>query len=326
MTRYKCTVSYNGHAYSGWQTQKKGNSIQEQIENALYRLTNKRINITAAGRTDKGVNAKGQVFHFDSDLEMSERKWKGAINTFLPEDIHIVQVEKKDMRFHARYSVKRKQYDYRIHFGGYDVFSKDYAYQCPYEVDIEAMKDAAKIFIGTHDFTSFNSNSLKETPDQVRTIEAINFQEEKDTLVISFIGRGFLRYMVRMLVAQLLEVGKGKQTKEQLLQKFKQKSKRVSRKNAPSEGLTLVKIEYFEVIALNEQYMIREYLPEDRLPEGLTLKQTLGKHYALTKRHDQEVLGDVCLEEGKANVHYYQEGYEGLVEELLENKEGYGIA
>ncbi|MBR2825849.1 MAG: tRNA pseudouridine(38-40) synthase TruA, partial [Solobacterium sp.] len=265
MIRYKCTVSYNGRNYSGWQTQKKGNSIQEHIEHALTQLTHKKINITAAGRTDKGVNAQGQVFHFDTELEMTPRKWKGAINNFLPEDIHIIDVEEKDERFHARYSVKTKQYDYKINFGEYDVFSKDYAYQCPYQVDIKLMEKASKLFIGTHDFTSFNSNSLKETPDQVRTIENIIFKKDGDFLTISYIGRGFLRYMVRMLTAQLLDVGSGKQTIEELKEKFESKSKRVSRKNAPSEGLTLVKIDYFEVLALNNTYMIREYLPEDKL-------------------------------------------------------------
>lgn len=319
MIRYKCTVSYDGRNYSGWQTQKKGNSIQEHIEHALFQLTHKKINITAAGRTDKGVNARGQVFHFDSDLEMSPRKWKGAINNFLPEDIHIMDVEEKDERFHARYSVKRKQYDYRIHFGEYDVFSKDYTYQCPYKVNIPLMKKASKLFIGTHDFTSFNSNSLKETPDQVRTIEDIIFTIEGEYLTISFIGRGFLRYMVRMLVAQLLDVGSGKQTIEELKEKFELKSKRVSRKNAPSEGLTLVKIDYFEVLALNQTYMIREYLPEDKLPKGLTLKKAYQKHYAFTERHSQIILGDIEIKGKKVISHLYDESLQACLEVLLKD-------
>ena len=319
MIRYKCTVSYDGRNYSGWQTQKKGNSIQEHIEHALFQLTHKKINITAAGRTDKGVNARGQVFHFDSDLEMSPRKWKGAINNFLPEDIHIMDVEEKDERFHARYSVKRKQYDYRIHFGEYDVFSKDYTYQCPYKVNIPLMKKASKLFIGTHDFTSFNSNSLKETPDQVRTIEDIIFTIEDEYLTISFIGRGFLRYMVRMLVAQLLDVGSGKQTIEELKEKFELKSKRVSRKNAPSEGLTLVKIEYFEVLALNQTYMIREYLPEDKLPRGLTLKKAYKKHYAFTERHSQIILGDIEIKGKKVISHLYDNSLQACLEALLKD-------
>lgn len=317
--RYKCTVSYNGHNYSGWQTQKKNNSIQEQIENALFQLIHQKINITAAGRTDRGVNAKGQVFHFDSDLEMTPRKWKGAINNFLPEDIHIIEVEEKDYRFHARYSVKSKQYDYQINFGEYDVFTKDYAYQCPYPVDIKLMEKASKLFIGTHDFTSFNSNSLKETPDQVRTIEDIIFHKEGDTLTISFIGRGFLRYMVRMLVAQLLDVGRGKQTLQELKEKFELKSKRVGRKNAPSEGLTLVKIDYFEVLALDEAYMIREYLPEDLLPKGLTLKKAYKKHYAFTERHSQTILGDIEIKNHKMIPHLYDETLQEHLQKLIEN-------
>ena len=286
MIRYKCTVAYDGSAYCGWQTQKTGDSVQEQIEAALQRILGEPVRILAAGRTDAGVNAWGQVFQFDTERDMSERKMMGAINGFLPSDIHIRKVEKKDQLFHARYCVRSKRYDYNINFGEYDVFSRTHAYQCPYRVDIERMKQGAQYLIGTHDFTSFNSNSLKETPDQVRTIESIEFIEDGDRLTISYRGRGFLRYMVRMMTAQLLDVGRGRLEPEDIRRILEARSKTIARRNAHPEGLTLMEIQYFEVLAETDHLTVREVLPEDEA--ALTGTSTA---YVLADRHTNAVYG-----------------------------------
>ena len=284
MIRYKCTVAYDGNAYCGWQTQKHGDSVQEQIESALERIFDEPVRILAAGRTDAGVNAWGQVFQFDSEKEIRERKLMGAINGFLPGDIHIRSVEKKNELFHARYCVKSKRYDYRINRGEYSVFSRNYAYQCPYPIDVERMKQAASVFVGTHDFTSFNSNPLSETPDQVRTIESITFHEDGDMLTISYRGRGFLRYMVRMMTAALLEVGRGRMERDDIQRILEAKSKTVARRNAHPEGLTLMEIEYFEVLAQSDHLTVRERLPED-------LSQCFGMNYVLADRRNDEIYG-----------------------------------
>ena len=304
MIRYKCTVSYVGAAYCGWQTQKNGNSVQEYIESALERIFDMPVRIMAAGRTDAGVNAWGQVFQFDAEKEIGERKLMGAINGFLPSDIRIRKVEKKDQLFHVRYCVKTKQYDYRINLGEYDVFSRPFAYQCPYPVNIEKMEEASRYFTGTHDFTSFNSNSLKETPDQVRTIDSITFHREGDMLTISYRGRGFLRYMVRMMTAALLEVGRGRMEPEQIKTLLEAKSKTVARRNAHPEGLTLKEITYFEVLALSAKLTVREVLPEDE-------EQLAGMpfSYVLADRHTDELFGA------------YTEGSEGAVLVLFEDCE-----
>jgi len=286
MIRYKCTVAYDGSAYCGWQTQKNGNSVQEQIEAALQHITGESIRILAAGRTDAGVNAWGQVFQFDMEQDMTERKLMGAINGFLPPDIHIRRVEKKDRLFHARYCVRSKRYDYNINFGEYDVFSRNHAYQCPYRVDIERMKQGARYLVGTHDFTSFNSNSLKETPDQVRTIESIDFTEAGDRLTISYRGRGFLRYMVRMMTAQLLDVGRGKLEPEDIRRILEARSKTIARRNAHPEGLTLMEISYFEVLAETGRLTVREVLPEDEAALA-----GIRTSYVLADRHTNEVYG-----------------------------------
>ena len=299
MTRFKCTVSYKGRNYDGWQSQKNGRSVQETIEKVISQIAQEKIVITAAGRTDAGVNAHGQVFHFDCGKDISAYKWKGAINGYLPDDIHIMDVQEEDDHFHARYCVRMKQYDYRIQLNEYDVLTSDYAWQCPYDLDIEKMKEAAKYLVGTHDFTSFNSSSLKEYPDQVRTVKEISFEMKDNILKISFTGKGFLRYMVRMMSAVLIEAGRGKISPEDVKTILEEKSKTAVRHNADPQGLTLQKIDYFEICAMNEEVMVREFLLNDALPEGDTLEQLekdvrdgiFPRKYAFTERHSQKILG-----------------------------------
>ena len=165
MIRYKCIVSYCGANYAGWQRQNGVNSIQATIEDAIKIITVKDTTIVGSGRTDAKVNARGQVFHFDSDIDMSPYKWKGAINGFLPGDIHILSIEKVDDLFHSRFDVKEKKYTYRINMSEYDVFTKDTVYQYCRPLNVEKMIEASKCFLGTHDFTSYCSNSLEQMED-----------------------------------------------------------------------------------------------------------------------------------------------------------------
>lgn len=305
--RYKCTVSYIGANYEGWQTQKKGTSIQEKIEEALFKITNEEIIIVGSGRTDAKVNADGQVFHFDSNLEMSEYKWKGAINAFLPNDIYIKNVEKETETFHARHCVKQKEYEYHI-ITTYDVFKKDYASFIPYELNVEKMKEASKCFIGKHDFTSFNSSSLEEYSDQVRTISEINITHNEEEIILNFIGKGFLRYMVRMMVAALIEVGKGKMTKEDIISLLENPSKTAFSKNAEAQGLTLKRVDYFKILSLNEEGMIRERLRDDDISDNID--------YVFTTRNTQEILG--YLKDDSSIVVYDDKNNE-LAEELMKD-------
>lgn len=303
MKRLKCTVAYAGAAYEGWQSQKNGRTIQEQIETALFQIACQKINITASGRTDAGVNAMGQVFHFDTELEMNPRKWMGAINGMLPGDIHIMDIEEAPPYFHARFCVRRKQYDYRINLGPYDVFTRDTAYQCPVSLDVDKMFEASRYFIGTHDFTSFNSTTLKEAENQVRTVTDITFEREGNILKMSFTGKGFLRYMVRMMAGQLVEVGKGRLQPEDMKKMLEARSKTIPRRNAPANGLTLARVDYFDILSMNDEIMIREFLDGDPLPEGTDLFQLEADikarnypcMYAVAKRKSQEILG-VCVQ------------------------------
>ncbi len=333
--RYKCTVSYVGMHYEGWQSQRKGTSIQEHLEAALESITHRRTITVASGRTDAGVSARGQVFMFESDMDLSARKWMGAINGRLPKDIHVMAVEEVSRIFHARYCVRKKTYAYRINTGPYDVFTKDCVYQCPYPLDFEKMKEAAKDLVGTHDFSSFNTNSREETPDQVRTIFSVDLSKEGDVITISYTGKGFLRYMVRMMSAQLMEVGRGKEEPSVIRSLLEHPSKLKSRRNARPEGLTLETVDYFELIALNGEGMIREYLYGDILPEDMTLKQieaqvkekSVPRRYAFTTRSSQELMGELVISDDcvltvnrKEDLAKAESLREGILQWMAENE------
>lgn len=303
MKRYCAVVAYEGAGYCGWQSQTRGDSVQEQIESALHEITGTKINIVAAGRTDAGVSARGQIFHFDTEMEMPCRKWMGALNGHLPLDIRIRRIEDVGPHFHARYCVRAKRYDYCIHLGEFDVFSRNYAYQCPYPIDAGQMEEASRYLVGTHDFSSFCANSRQETPHQVRTIYSITFSRRDDFLTISYYGRGFLRYMVRMMTAALLEVGRGRMKPQDVQAMLEARSKTIARRNAHPEGLTLVQVDTFEVCAATDRLMVREYLPEDPLPfdwqladlEKRVREKTLPRAYALSDRHSSTLFGWLIL-------------------------------
>ena len=343
MTRYKCIVSYVGDGYEGWQSQRKGNSVQEQIESALHEIAHAKINIIAAGRTDAGVSAWGQVFTFDSDMDLNARKWKGALNGHLPKDIRIRECETAEASFHVRYNVRWKQYDYKINLGEYNVFSCNQVYQCPIPLDIEKMEEASHCLVGTHDFSSFSANSWKDCPDQVRTIYAIDFSREKDVLNIRFKGTGFLRYMVRMMTAALIEVGRGRMSAADVKEMLDAKSKTIARRNAAPQGLTLYHVDYYQIPAINQKCMIREFLGEDNLPEGHDLQElenlvsenACTQYYAFVTRNNRKRMGTFVYtrEKDKASGIFYLLDYDNdlpLAESLSDSietwmREGKGI-
>lgn len=242
--RYKVTISYDGRNYAGFQSQKNALAIQDVIEKALFRIFSEKIRIVMSSRTDAGVHAKGQVFHFDSDKKKDLGKLKYSINSLLPYDIHVNKVESVPDTFHARYSVKKKTYEYFINIGEYDVFLKGYAYQCFYKLDIDKMRQGAKLFLGEHDFSSFNTSSLKEYPNQIRNISEFKITQNKNILKITVTSTGFLRNMVRIMVGTLIDVGRGLKSVDDIKDMLKHPNKSTRRYNADPNGLYLKKIFY----------------------------------------------------------------------------------
>ena len=208
--RYKITFSYDGSKFNGYQKQKnESNTIQEKIENALlYINDNKYTKFTSSGRTDKGVSAYMQVGSCDITVKITPYKLKRAMNSLLPDTIHVIECEKVSDDFHARYMLKEKTYIYKVNMGEYNPIEKDYVNQLCRELDIKVIKDEIKDFIGTHDFSAFCSNEDKKE-DCVRTIFDADAYVEDNYMIFEFKGNGFLKYMVRIMCGYLIEVSLG---------------------------------------------------------------------------------------------------------------------
>lgn len=241
--RFKSIVAYDGWNYAGWQKQANALGIQEVIEKALAKILQSDCTVVASGRTDAKVHAKGQVFHFDGK-DIPANRYQQALNTLLPKDIRIVQVEPVDDDFHARFSAVSKQYDFICTRDQVDPFSYRYKQIIWSNFDVAAMKAGAAYLLGEHDFTSFSSSRIDERKPRVKTISSIEIQEKDQDVVTSFIGSGFLRYQVRMMMGTLIEVGKHRLEPEDVKRILQAKNKEACRYNAQPQGLYLMKVNY----------------------------------------------------------------------------------
>ena len=242
--RYKCVVAYKGTNYAGFQSQINGIAIQDILEDKLGIVFQEPVKIIMASRTDAGVHALGQVFHFDSDKELLTYKIKHSLNCMLPHDIHILNIEVVEETFHARFNVKAKQYVYLINRGEYNVFYDGFAYQCPFELDVESMKETMQLFLGEHDFSSFNTSRYEDHPNQVRTIYRFDLIEQEDILRFEIVGSGFLRNMVRIIIGTLVDVGRHKKQIADVQNMLDVPNKDQRRNNIDPSGLYLKEIDY----------------------------------------------------------------------------------
>lgn len=240
--RYKAIVMYDGTMFHGFQYQNDLRTVQEEIEKVLKIVTKKDTKIYPAGRTDTGVHALGQVFHFDYDVKMEEWQIKNALNSRLPKDIYIKNIDIVNDDFHARYQALKKTYQYVINLNEFNPLNKNYCYYYKYKLDIEKMIKASKLFVGEHDFKTFTKNHKIE--NTVRTIYNIEFDVQDKVIKINITGNGFLHNMVRIIVAMLIEVGNNRITEEQLLIALNNKNRKFAPKLAPANGLYLVSVEY----------------------------------------------------------------------------------
>lgn len=245
MKNYKMTVQYDGTKYNGWQRQgNTANTIQEKLENILEKMTGHKVEIHGSGRTDKGVHAKGQIASFKIETEKTDAEILEYLNLYLPEDVGVITLQEADERFHARLNAKRKTYVYRIHNSSVpDVFGNRFMYTVPDELDVEAMKAAAKKFLGEHDFEGFSSvKRFKKST--VRNIYSVGVERFGDDVVFAVTGSGFLYNMVRIMAGTLVEVGKGVRTAESIDEVFETKSRELAGETLPGKGLTLLSVEY----------------------------------------------------------------------------------
>ena len=245
MPKYKCIVAYDGTGFAGYQVQPEKRTVQLEIEAVLSRIhKGEAIKITASGRTDSGVHARGQVIHFDSPLTIPPENWLKAFSALLPGDIGVSEVEVVPDDFHARYHTTGKEYRYIVSRTQLpDPFLRNYAYHYPYPLDTGAMQEACAHLLGTHDFTSFCS-AKTEVVDKVRTIREMEFTEQDGQMIFRFVGDGFLYNMVRILVGTLLDVGRGKINSSNIPRILAKKDRSEAGKTAPGHGLYLWKVFY----------------------------------------------------------------------------------
>lgn len=245
--RYLISFSYDGSSFRGYQKQPNRRTIQGEIENVLETINdNKKVDIVASGRTDAGVHALNQKAHFDLQIKITEDKLKKAMNSMLPDDIYINKVEFVADQFHARYDVTCKEYIYKINLGEYNPIEKNYVLQYNKKLDVVEIERALKYIEGTHDFKSF-TKADDEKDDYVRTIYSANLTRDiknVNFLTFTFLGTGFMRYMVRNIVGTLIEIGEGKIKSEQIFDIFAQKDRKAAGKTAAPNGLYLKDVFY----------------------------------------------------------------------------------
>lgn len=246
MQKIKCTIAYDGSGFSGYQIQPKKRTVQGEIEKAMQKIhKGEPIRITASGRTDTGVHAMAQVFHFETNLDIQPTAWKRALQTLIPDDIEIKKVELVDDTFHARFDAIEKEYRYFVlNSDKRDVFRRNYIYYFPGNYNLGNMLEACRILEGTHNFTSFSSARSTVKGSKVRTLYKVSCEEVADEIHFVIRGNGFLQHMVRIIVGAILEVGLGKLDVVELKRILEKKDRREAGVTLPSQGLYLWNVKY----------------------------------------------------------------------------------
>jgi tRNA pseudouridine38-40 synthase len=245
MTNYKLTIEYDGTAYHGWQIQKNDITVQETIENTLAIMTKETIRVHASGRTDAGVHALGQVAHFKTGTRISAEGFMAGLNSLLPDDIVITGCERVDDDFHARFSAKRKTYQYRIFNHPVPIaIGRQYAWHIRKKLDIQAMKEAICHIIGTYDFKSFEGAGSPRDHTTRTVFHAGVDMCEDEHIIFEITANGFLRYMVRNLAGTLVDVGLQKTSPESFKHILESKNRDMAGSTAPPQGLFLVNVCY----------------------------------------------------------------------------------
>lgn len=239
--RYLMKVSYDGSGFYGFQRLNDYRTVQKVLEEALGVINKGEVLVKGASRTDKGVHAYGQMIHFDIDYDIPVDRLMYAVNRILDNDIRVLDCKKVGNDFHARFNVKRKKYVYKINLGDFDCLKSRYFLQVYGKLDIDKMRECAKVFLGCHDFRNFVAG---ERDNYLMCVEDIKFNMSNDILEIEFLGKSFYRYMVRNMVGAMLEVGMHKKEicdVSKMLDDYMIKKQMMT---APACGLYLMDIEY----------------------------------------------------------------------------------
>jgi tRNA pseudouridine38-40 synthase len=244
MPTIKLILEYDGTAYAGWQRQLNQPTIQEAVETAIEGVTQTKVSVMGAGRTDAGVHAFGQVASFRIDRDMSTREWTRALNAHLPETIVVRSAAIMPEGFHARHSAKGKLYEYRIlNRSDRSAVDRYYCWHVHKALDDAAMNHAAMCLIGSHDFSSFETQPT-ENDDPICHIQRLTVFRQGEHLRVEAYADRFLKQMVRSIVGTLVEVGMGKRPPDSLSTILNAHDRSAAGKTAPPQGLFLVHVDY----------------------------------------------------------------------------------
>lgn len=244
MPTIKLTLEYDGTAYAGWQRQPNQPTIQAAVETAIFGVTQITVPVIGAGRTDAGVHALGQVASFRIERDMTPRQWTRALNAHLPESIVVKSVELVPDAFHARHSAKGKLYEYHIlNRPERPAVERNYCWHVHRLLDDEAMSTAGISLIGSHDFSSFQTQPT-DNDDPICHLQRFRLLREGDRLRAEFYADRFLKQMIRSIVGTLLEIGLGKRSAESLTSILNARDRSAAGKTAPPQGLFLMRVDY----------------------------------------------------------------------------------
>jgi tRNA pseudouridine38-40 synthase len=244
MGTIKLILEYDGRGYAGWQRQPNRPTIQETVEAAILGVTQTHVPVIGAGRTDAGVHALGQTASFRIDRDMTPREWTRALNAHLPASVVVRSATLMPDTFHARHSAKGKLYEYRIlNRQERPAVARDHCWHIHQPLDDAAMNTAASHLIGTHDFSSFQTQPT-ENEDLICHLQRLVVSREGDRLRIEAYADRFLKQMVRSLVGTLVEVGLKKRPPDSLTTILTAHNRSAAGKTAPPQGLFLVRVDY----------------------------------------------------------------------------------
>ena len=249
MRNIKLILEYDGTNYHGWQTQSGTGrrTIQETLEQSLKTLTNEELVTYSSGRTDAGVHALGHVANFKTKSGIPSKAWAPALNRLLPPDIRVLLSEDVPMDFHARYSASGKIYTYRILYRqAPSALHRNYAWHIDRRLKLNTMRLAARVFIGTHDFSSFRSSGCgAKTP--VRTVKSLVISKKGDFIDLLIEADAFLMHMARNIVGTLVEVGFGRFSVPDVDHILLVRDRKAAGRTAPAHGLCLLEVFYPKV-------------------------------------------------------------------------------
>ncbi|MEW6086917.1 MAG: tRNA pseudouridine(38-40) synthase TruA [bacterium] len=245
MRNIKMTLEYCGINYRGWAKQPGFLTIEGVLSDRLEEILKEKPGLIAAGRTDAGVHAKAQVVNFFTKRSIPNEGLKKALNALLPGDIRVLKVKDAPFEFHSRFSAKKKDYQYVIS-KKYSVFEKGLVFYCPYNLDINIMREAARLFTGSRNFKKFSlTDKRREKINTVRNLYKLGIIAKQDKIILNFSGESFLRGMIRQIGGILLEVGRGRFNPDIIKKALKSNIPMKEKWTLlPADGLYLVKVYY----------------------------------------------------------------------------------